>query len=114
MGAVFALIGALVNWCPYKSKYCTHTYYVVAHFHYVLRMGAVFALIGALVNWFPLFTGLTINPKKCIGKNVRLTPKNINPNWAFNHLGFIVRPVNKGNQFTSAPIRANTAPILRT
>jgi cytochrome c oxidase subunit 1 len=37
------------------------TYYVVAHFHYVLLGGAVFPLIGGIYYWFPKITGRLMN-----------------------------------------------------
>ena len=42
------------------------TYYVVAHFHYVLSMGAVFALYSAWYFWVPKILGLNYN--KSLGK----------------------------------------------
>ncbi len=50
------LTGVMVASVPFDTQ-VHDTYFVVAHFHYVLIGGAVFPLLGAVYYWFPKFTG---------------------------------------------------------
>jgi cytochrome c oxidase subunit 1 len=61
--AIFVL-GGLTGVTLASSPFDTQvhdTYYVVAHFHYVLIGGAVFPLIGGVFYWFPKITGRMMN-----------------------------------------------------
>jgi cytochrome c oxidase subunit I+III len=50
------LTGVMLASVPFNAQ--THdTFFVVAHFHYVLIGGAVFPLFGAIYYWFPKVTG---------------------------------------------------------
>src|SRR5436309_5035694 len=61
------------------------TYFVVAHFHYVLIGGAVFPLLGAVYFWFPKITGRMLSEQigrwnfwlAFIGFNIAFFPMHI-------------------------------------
>jgi heme/copper-type cytochrome/quinol oxidase subunit 3 len=64
----------------------THdTYYVVAHFHYVIGGGSLFAILAATYYWFPKMSGRMLDERSgkrifwlmCIGFNLTFFPMHI-------------------------------------
>jgi cytochrome c oxidase subunit 1 len=65
IGGVFTftmggLTGLMLSITPADFQY-HDTYFVVAHFHYVIVGGSVFALFGAVYYWLPKWTGHMYN-----------------------------------------------------
>ncbi len=56
------LSGLMLAIAPVDFQY-HDTYFVVAHFHYVLVPGAVFAIIAAVYYWLPKWTGHCFNER---------------------------------------------------
>ena len=48
------------------DRVLTDTYYIVAHFHYVMSLGAIFAIFASWYYWFPKMTGYMYN--EALGK----------------------------------------------
>ncbi len=53
IGGLSGIMLAIYPW----DQYVTDTYFVVAHFHYVLGTVPVFAVMGGVHYWFPKITG---------------------------------------------------------
>ncbi|MFL5565930.1 MAG: cytochrome c oxidase subunit I [Gemmatimonadaceae bacterium] len=78
------LTGVMLASVPYDLQ-AHDTYFVVAHFHYVLLGGAVFPLFAAFYYWFPKVTGRMLGERAgkwnfwlfFIGMNVTFFPMHI-------------------------------------
>src|SRR3954466_10668000 len=82
------LTGVMVASVPFDTQ-VHDTYFVVAHFHYVLVGGAVFPLLVGIYYWFPKFYGRMLNETigswnfwlAFIGFNVAFFPMHILGLW---------------------------------
>src|ERR1051325_11339356 len=59
---IAGLTGVMMSVAPFDWQ-LTDSYFVVAHFHYVLVGGLLFTYFGAIYYWFPKATGKMLSEK---------------------------------------------------
>jgi len=57
---IAGLTGIMLGAAPFNWQ-LSNSYFVVAHFHYVIVGGIIFALFGAFYYWYPKMTGRILN-----------------------------------------------------
>ena len=78
------ITGVMVAALPFDLQ-VTDTYFIVAHFHYVLNGAVVFPIFGAIYYWMPKMTGRLLNERlgkwsfwtMLIGFNVTFGPMHV-------------------------------------
>jgi len=78
----------------------TDSYFVVAHFHYVLFGGSLFALLGGLYYWWPKVTGRLMSEKlgkwnfwlTVVGFNVTFFPMHLLGAWGMPRRNYTYLP----------------------
>src|SRR5215472_1358530 len=59
---IAGLTGIILSVAPFDWQ-LTDSYFVVAHFHYVLIGGLLFTIFGAIYYWFPKATGKLLSER---------------------------------------------------
>jgi cytochrome c oxidase subunit 1 len=91
----------------YSDIHLHDTYYVIAHFHYVVAPGTIFALLAGVYFWYPKVTGRFMN--ETLGKIhfwVSLIAMNLifMPMFAQGMAGMLRRMSNGGAMYSTASV----------